>query len=161
MPASVDVTIVPVDLSHPPHADAVLLLLDRYAQDKMGGGKPLSTAVRQNLIPQLTGQPAYRGLLAMHGENFVGLANCFLAFSTFRAEPILNIHDLAVDPEYRGQGIGTQLLEAVDALARSEACHVVTLEVRADNPARRLYLRHGFNPGNPESDAMGFWKKSI
>jgi ribosomal protein S18 acetylase RimI-like enzyme len=46
----------------------------------------------------------------------------------------------AVLPEYRGQGIGTALL---NALVASEP-GVISLSVAADNPAVRLYQRFGF-----------------
>ena len=48
-------------------------------------------------------------------------------------------------PDNRGQGIGTQLLQAVEALAQSEGKRRITLEVEAINPrAKRLYERVGF-----------------
>ena len=34
----------------------------------------------------------------------VGLALCFVGFSSFKARPLINIHDIAVRPEVRGQG---------------------------------------------------------
>ena len=154
-------TIHPIDLSNPQHTETVLALLDEYARDPMGEGKPLSDDVRQNLIPRLSHIDTFRGLLAEIDGKFVGMAVCYLGFSTFKAKPLINIHDLCVSPAARGQGVGTALLEAVDNLARQYGCTCVTLEVRADNRARNLYLRHGFDPGNPQSDAMSFWKKSL
>ena len=50
----------------------------------------------------------------------------------------------AVSPEYIGQGIGTTLLNAY--LERTgKLFRAVTLNVRADNPAFRLYERAGFS----------------
>ena len=34
----------------------------------------------------------------------VGLATTFEGFSTFAAKPLINIHDIAVLPDYRGRG---------------------------------------------------------
>ena len=45
-------------------------------------------------------------LIARLDEDAVGLANCFMAYSTFAAEPIVNIHDFAVLSGHRGRGIG-------------------------------------------------------
>jgi len=42
---------------------------------------------------------------------------CFRGFSTFAAAPLINVHDLAVVPGFRGQGIGRRLLEAVEMYA--------------------------------------------
>ena len=52
--------------------------------------------------------------------------------------------DLALVPEFRGVGIGTQLLRRVQTLAE-EASLPLELQVRFDNPAaQRLYERLGF-----------------
>ncbi|PQO26109.1 GNAT family N-acetyltransferase [Blastopirellula marina] len=153
--------IIRIDLNDPQHASALVQLLDQYARDPMGGAAPLSPDVYENLIERLRKVDQFRGLLASADGKFVGLANCFLGFSTFKAQPLINIHDLAVAPEARGQGVGGALLQAVDQLAKEEACAYVTLEVRADNRARQLYLRHGFVAGDPGTDAMSFFKKSI
>jgi ribosomal protein S18 acetylase RimI-like enzyme len=50
---------------------------------------------------------------------------------------------IAVLPEYRGQGIGTQLLMKVLASAQSNYPGI-SLSVRADNPVVKLYQRVGF-----------------
>jgi ribosomal protein S18 acetylase RimI-like enzyme len=50
---------------------------------------------------------------------------------------------IAVLPGRAGQGIGGALLGRLIALARPRFPGIV-LSVRADNPARRLYERHGF-----------------
>ena len=55
------------------------------------------------------------------------------------------IHTIAVDPEYRGRGIGKSLLEAMLAIA-DENDAPVFLEVRTDNEvAIALYSTHGFS----------------
>jgi ribosomal protein S18 acetylase RimI-like enzyme len=50
---------------------------------------------------------------------------------------------IAVLPEYRGKGIGTQLLMKVLASAQS-IYPAISLSVRANNPAVNLYQRLGF-----------------
>ena len=58
---------------------------------------------------------------------------------------VLHLDTLAVHPDARGQGIGTQLVDAVVALANAEDKRFVTLEVADINPrAKRLYERLGF-----------------
>jgi ribosomal protein S18 acetylase RimI-like enzyme len=52
---------------------------------------------------------------------------------------------IAVAPERTGRGLGTRLLRELLVRAR-ERYRGVSLSVRRDNPARRLYLRHGFAP---------------
>jgi ribosomal protein S18 acetylase RimI-like enzyme len=51
---------------------------------------------------------------------------------------------VAVDPAYRGRGIGTALLEALRERARAEGVSALSLSVEEDNPALRLYEGLGF-----------------
>jgi len=52
-----------------------------------------------------------------------------------------------VDPDLRGQGIGSRLLEALEAKARGENFSEMRLDVIDSNPrARALYERRGFEP---------------
>jgi ribosomal-protein-alanine N-acetyltransferase len=56
-----------------------------------------------------------------------------------------HINNLAVRPELRGRGLGTELLEAVKAEAAQLGAVELTLEVRASNtPALQLYKSAGF-----------------
>ncbi len=127
----------------------VVELSNAYAMDPMGLGEPLSAAQREKLgktLPKVAGALV---LLAFEGEKAVGIATCFQGFSTFKAAPLLNIHDIAVLPEARGKGVGATLLEAVKEKAKERGCCKVTLEVREDNAARHLYERSGFEYGDP------------
>ncbi|ETX05446.1 MAG: GNAT family acetyltransferase [Candidatus Entotheonella gemina] len=139
------VEIVEADLSRAAHQHAVSELINAYAADPMGDGKPLAAKVRKALIPGLRQHPATLIFLAYQGDDAIGIAVCFLGFSTFAAKPLINIHDLAVLPGYRGLGIGRQLLEAVERKARMLDCCKLTLEVFEHNHrARRLYEAVGF-----------------
>ncbi|GMU08556.1 GNAT family N-acetyltransferase [Corallococcus caeni] len=53
--------------------------------------------------------------------------------------------DMALLPSHRGRGLGTQLLNGIQAEA-ARARVPVRLHVTRDNPALRLYTRHGFTP---------------
>jgi len=140
------VRVVAADLDDPFHRRALVAVLDSYARDPMGGGTTLSPDVSETLADRLQAHPTTRAFLAFDGDEPVGLAICFLGFSTFAARPLLNIHDLAVLPERRGQGIGRALLGAVEEAARSEGCCKLTLEVLDSNDrARGLYTSFGFD----------------
>jgi GNAT superfamily N-acetyltransferase len=134
-----------VDFADERDADAIVTLLDSYAGDPVGGGQPLTRDVRERLVPLLRDHPTALVLLAFSIDGPVGIAVCFFGLSTFRASPLLNIHDLAVLPRYRGQGVGRALLRAAEEQARLKGCCKLTLEVQDDNRrARTLYESFGF-----------------
>lgn len=143
------VEITEADLSRPEHQQAIEYLIDQYARDPMGGGTPLPDAVRRELVPGLRAHPTTVVFLAYSEGEPVGIAVCFRGFSTFAARPLINVHDLAVLPTHRRQGIGTSLLQAVESKARATGCCKVTLEVLEQNQrARRVYEALGFvRPG--------------
>jgi ribosomal protein S18 acetylase RimI-like enzyme len=145
-------------LANPDDARALVDVLDTYARDPMGGGKPLTGEVCARLIPDLRAR-ILNGhavvLLARRGGVPVGAAVCFTSYSTFSARPVLNLHDLAVVPEARGQGIGNALLAAVADAALARRCTKITLEVREDNlRAREIYRRNGFEDFSPGGAAV-------
>ncbi len=138
-------TIVEADLARPEHQRDIVAMTEAYALDVMGNGGPLPRDVLERLVPALREHPTTLIFLAYLDERAVGIATCFLGFSTFTARPVINIHDLSVLPESRGLGIGRKLLAAVEAKARARQCSKVTLEVQENNPvARRVYEAAGF-----------------
>ncbi|HTN69998.1 MAG TPA: ribosomal protein S18-alanine N-acetyltransferase [Methylomirabilota bacterium] len=57
----------------------------------------------------------------------------------------IDIHNIAVQNEYRRRGLGRLLLDQVIARAQRRLSARVTLEVRVSNiPARKLYESMGF-----------------
>ena len=127
------------------HARALLTVLDGYARDPSGGGTALSEEVKARLPGLLAQQAHYIGLLAFEGDRPVGLVNAFLGVSTFKAKPLLNIHDIAVEPDRRGAGIGRRLLAAAEDVAQERGCCKLTLEVLEGNhTAIGLYRAVGF-----------------
>jgi ribosomal protein S18 acetylase RimI-like enzyme len=129
----------------PSDAAAVLEALNAYAEDPMGGGKPLPREVTERLVPALAAHPGAHVLLAWDGARPVGVATCFVGFSTFAARPLLNVHDLGVVADARGRGVGRALLTHAEALARALGCVKLSLEVLEDNAAARgLYESFGF-----------------
>src|SRR5690348_15568091 len=113
------VDIIEANLDRPDHQRDVLSLTAAYALDPMGNGGPLKPEVLDRLIPGLKSHPTTLIFLAYVDGRPVALATCFRGFSTFAARPLINISDLAVLPTYRGQGIGRELLTAVEQKARA------------------------------------------
>ncbi|MGO1766861.1 GNAT family N-acetyltransferase [Advenella sp. S44] len=139
--------VVTADLDNPEHASAVLTVLNAYASDPMGGDEPLSAFTQKNLIASLKKRSNIYTILAFDKQEPIGLALCFEGFSTFACKPLLNIHDFAVVPAYRGHGVGKQLLGRVKQLARNLGCCKITLEVLdANAPGKALCNGQGFEP---------------
>ncbi len=156
------ITITIADLNNVEHQRGIVALLNMYASEPMQGGAGLDAEVQERLIPGLASQANGRIFLATKGNEVVGIAICFVGFSTFSALPLLNVHDLAVHRDCRGQGIGTKLLRAAEAAATNEGCCKLTLEVQHENTsARRLYQRVGFTSGSPTGGDAAFMSKSL
>jgi len=135
------------DYENPEHAKMLVELLDIYANDPMGGGEPLPEQVRSTLVGGLANFPGAFTVFAQLGSDYVALANCLTGFSTFAAMPLINIHDLAVIPSSRGQGISQGLLAFVESEAQRRKCCKVTLEVLEGNSvALSAYKKFGFAP---------------
>lgn len=140
-------TVDPVNFSDAEEVALYLDLLDAYARDPMGAGQPLPVAVLGRLATDLARHPGVHCLLARADGMAAGFATCFLGYSTFRARPLLNVHDIAVLPEWRGRSVARTLLAAIADLGQELDCCRITLEVREDNPrARRVYEQAGFTP---------------
>lgn len=156
-------TIALADYRDPRDAADVVALLDAYARDPMGGGEPLRDEVKGRLADDLAANPQAFSLLARLDGEAVGLANCFMGYSTFAAAPLVNIHDLAVLPDRRGAGIGKALLAAVEAEGLKRGACKVTLEVLSGNPARHLYAREGYGDYqlDPATGHALFWQKRL
>jgi ribosomal protein S18 acetylase RimI-like enzyme len=112
-------------------------------------------AVRSALYAELLAKPDTILLLATDGDAVIGygLAHVLAATDTWIADTwrtggrIGEIESLAVLPSYRGQGIGTRLLEALESELASIGIRDLILGVLAGNDdAIRLYRRRGYRP---------------
>ena len=156
-------TIV-ADYSNKKHADDLVYLLNEYALDPMGGNTPLSQYVIDNLAKELCKIPSAFSVICYVDGEPAGFSNCFEAFSTFKCKPIINIHDIAVKKQYRGQKLSQVILDKIEEIAHQKGCCKITLEVLEGNqPAQQAYLKYGFEPYQLSSDkgCAQFWQKEI
>ena len=139
--------VVRVNYRQTADAQALVMLLDAYARDPMGGGEGLPENTKARLCSDLAERTDTASFIAWLDGLPVGLINCIEGYSTFKAQPLMNIHDIAVLPGHRGQGVGQALLAAAEAHARERGCCKLTLEVLTGNTlALRSYERFGFEP---------------
>ena len=150
--AHANVTIRRVDYGNPHDAAALVELLDGYAQDVAGGGKPLSADVKDGLAQALHQRADAFSVMAWADDAGapdrllpVGLVNCFEGFSTFACKPLVNVHDVVVVPAWRGHRIAQRMLQVVESIARARGACKLTMEVMSGNlSALRAYTREGF-----------------
>ncbi len=155
-----NITTSIANFDDPEHAQAIVDIINAYAIEPHGGERVLPLEISSQIVSGMKATPGAFTMFAWDGETPVGAAICFQGFSTFAAKPLVNIHDLSVLPSHRGRGIGTQLLQAVEAHAKSLGCCKVTLEVRKANPqAEKLYLRVGY--GDPDGFETRFLDKKL
>jgi ribosomal protein S18 acetylase RimI-like enzyme len=158
------VEIIQVDYALLEHGAAIIRLMDAYASDPMGGGRGLSDYAKANLVATLGNCAMARSVLAIVDGEAAGLINCFEGFSTFACQPLLNIHDVVVLPEFRGRGLSKLMFAKVETIAREMGCCKLTLEVLTGNAvAQGAYRSVGF-AGFELDPAMGqalFWQKQL
>ncbi len=158
------VDIVQADLLSKKHGDDYVRLLNSYAVDVMGGGTKLNSTVRDNLATEIAGREFITVFLAYENNQAIGLITCMLGFSTFQCRALLNIHDVYVANDYRGQGIANKLLQSAEQLARENNCCKLTLEVLQGNTiAKKAYQNFGFKNYEltPEIGSALFWEKLL
>lgn len=101
---------------------------------------------RRQVSDALTLGNCHAALAGEDGERFDDAqageaAGFYLSRSAYDEEELLLI---AVDPAWRGRGIGTALLCAFIDAARRRGARRLFLEMRRNNPAAALYAAHGF-----------------
>lgn len=63
------------------------------------------------------------------------------------------VHEVHVEAEWRGRGIGAQLMAHAEDEARRQKYRLMALTTRTNNPARRLYERLGFTVESSRTDS--------
>ncbi|SQI41360.1 putative acetyltransferase [Leminorella richardii] len=158
------IEVAVVDYTNEKQAHDLVELLDGYARDPMGGGEALETENKTRLVAELSKLPHAFSVIAYADGKAAGLVNCFLGFSTFAARPLVNIHDVAVSSDFRGQGIAQHMLNKVEEIAKEKGCCKMTLEVLQGNlTAQSSYRKFGFSGYelDPEMGQAVFWQKKL
>ena len=90
------------------------------------------------------------GLVAEEEGLVVGFLTGMAAIDEF------NLHNIAVHPDFRRQGIGRSLIEAMESICKRKGYRHIVLEVRGDNEvARSFYQVMGFTSSGVRKDYYG------
>jgi ribosomal protein S18 acetylase RimI-like enzyme len=158
------IEVLIADYLNEQHAGDIGYLLNNYAEDPMGGSTALSANIKNNLAKELSKLPHALSVICYVNGKPAGLINCFEAFSTFKCQPLINIHDIVVVSEFRGLGISQLMLVKVEETAKEKGCCKITLEVLEGNEiARNSYLKFGFDGYelDPQMGKALFWQKAF
>ena len=103
------------------------------------------TVVRETVVQRIV---ADNILVAHHEGSVVGFVMFTVEHGRYEQDvtPGL-VENLYVAPDYRGEGVGTALLEAAEDDLRGRGVDAITLEAMADNDAgREFYRANGYRP---------------
>ena len=158
------INITQINHKNKKQAQDLTYLLNQYAQDPMGGGKALSQEVLENIADELAKLPHAGSVITYVDDKPAGLLNFFEAFSTFACKPLINIHDIMVLEEFRGQGLSQMMLAKVEEIAKAKGCCKITLEVLSNNEvAKSSYSKYEFKGYelDPKAGYAIFWQKDL
>lgn len=90
---------------------------------------------------------------AYHEQQIVGVI-IFLQESGLKSAHKANIYGFYIEPQFRGQGIATQLLQIVLSYAQDCVEQIMLSVVSTNDLAIQLYKKHGFQSHGVEPRAM-------
>jgi GNAT superfamily N-acetyltransferase len=111
--------------------------------EQLGYPAPVDAVERR--LERLLQSEADLQVVAVDGARIVGLAGLQIGLSLEYDRPVAKLSELVVDEDYRGQGLGQALVEAVEREARARDCvllYLTTAHRRRD--AHAFYERIGF-----------------
>ena len=115
-----------------------------FAEISHGGDIPSFAVVARAAINAM-------GLVGALGAAWRSLAR--LKVDLPAPEGGAHLVELQVSPQHRNHGVGAFLLGEVDAYAIEQCAAHISLTTATDNPARRLYERHGYRVAGQRTNA--------
>ena len=122
--------------------DLMPLMQEFYAGERLS----FDERVLRRALVELWREPLHGAVwLARFGGSAVGYGVLCFGFSLEYRGRDAFVDELFVRPDRRNSGIGSHLLDAMEAACRESGIDALHLEVDHDNPhGRRLYVRRGF-----------------
>ena len=135
---------MPIVLRAATAADAAALL-PRIRALNAQEGIAIGAAELAAALDRLLGDRSLGGAwLITEAERAIGYAIVTFGYDLEFGGRDAYLTELWIDPDERGRGAATTALAQLDDALRRLDVRALHLQVRADNPARRLYERTGF-----------------
>jgi len=134
-------SIQPATTDDIPQLCELLAILFTQESDFQPDAEKQSAALHEIITHPASGQI----LLLRENDEIIGMVNLLFTTSTACGGKAAWLEDMIIHPARRGDGLGSQLLQAAIAFAQGEGCLRITLLTdRANDAAIRFYQRHGF-----------------
>ena len=111
-----------------------------------------SSAQLTNTVERMTAEKDFFNcfMIETPEREAVGYVVYYYCYYTWTGKA-LYMDDLYIKPEYRGQGIGSRVLDRIINLAKETGCHKIRWQVLEWNtPAINLYKKAGAQVGSPD-----------
>jgi GNAT superfamily N-acetyltransferase len=147
-----------------PDLDHILAL---YADLEMPGDKPSDLAAAENLFARIQHYPNYTIYIAFAGKVIIGAFSLLIMDNLAHGgAPSGIVEDVVVHRNWRGQGVGRQMMQFAMEQCRQAHCYKLTLSSNLQRTAAHRFYealgfqRHGYSfamivddktPASPES----------
>lgn len=120
-------------------------------------GAPSDTDAMKRQIEMISEKPEYYAAVACEGEQVVGTAMGIVCQDLCgTCKPFMLIENVVVDPDYRGKGVGRQLMDHLENFGKENQCKYVILDSEAKRTdSHKFYESIGY----PQGEEFGFKKR--
>jgi len=127
-------------------------ILRLYAQPELDDGAVLSVAAAEAIFARMRHYPDYHLYVALSVGQIVGtFALLIMENLGHLGAPSGLMEDVAVDPDYQGQGIGREMVEYARDLCREKGCYKMALSANLKREGAHAFYeslglaRHGYS----------------
>ena len=83
-------------------------------------------------------------IFALEDGKEIGFAFFFLSFSTYIANVNMHLEDLFIDPEYRGKGYGSKIVDLIEKELIGEVKVLTALVKSTNKSSQKIFLKNEY-----------------
>jgi len=143
-------------------------VLQLYAQPELDDGTVLALAAAEALFERMGRYPDYKVYVAVVEEQIVGtFALLIMDNLGHLGAPSAVIEDVAVAPQWQGQGIGKRMMQHALRLSGEKGCYKVVLSSNLQRERAHAFYeslgfeRHGYSFTLYPLPCDGSWDKNV